>query len=287
MSKSVYDMVTDRVIEMIEKDKCLPWCKPWTGTRTAAFNRISKKPYSLLNQILLGNPDGSTSNEWATFKQWSDLGGKIRKGAKSRFVVFWKINEKMEKNEDGEEVKKTYAILKYYNVFHISQVEGVEPLPDGLNKDIEEIPTADELFNLYISREGIAFEQTASDKAYYSPSRDLIHLPLKEQFQDMHEYWSTAYHEVVHSSGHPLRLRRLESGAVAAFGSESYSKEELTAELGSAMILNQLGIETPKTFSNSAAYLQNWMNAIREDTHLIVSASSRAEKAVAYILNQA
>jgi antirestriction protein ArdC len=92
-------MVTDRIIEELEKGR-IPWNKPWTGVRSGAFNRISKKPYSLLNQMLLKH-DG----EYATFKQWSELGGKIRKGEKSEIVVFWKIVEKEETNDNGETVK--------------------------------------------------------------------------------------------------------------------------------------------------------------------------------------
>ena len=76
----------------------------------------------------------------------------------------------------------------------------------------------------------------------------------------------------------------METGTVAAFGSETYSKEELVAELGSATILNTLGIETTKTFRNSTAYIQNWLQVLKNDNKFIVSAASKAEKAVALIL---
>ena len=85
MSKSVYEIVTERIIEQLENG-VIPWEKPWTGVRSGAFNRVSKKSYSLLNQMLLKH-----EGEYATFKQWSDLGGHIRKGEKSEMVVFWKI----------------------------------------------------------------------------------------------------------------------------------------------------------------------------------------------------
>lgn len=87
---NVYDMVTNRIIAELEKDK-IPWQKPWTGVRSGAYNRITKKPYSLLNQMLLQH-----TGEYATFKQWQDLGGHIRKGEKSEIVVFWKIFESKE-----------------------------------------------------------------------------------------------------------------------------------------------------------------------------------------------
>ena len=123
MSKSVYEMVTDRIIEQLENG-VIPWKKPWTGVRSGAFNRISKKPYSLLNQMLL-----KFDGEYATFKQWQDLGGHVRKGEHSEIVVFWKIQPVEEEQEDGTKVVKQIPLLRYYNVFHISQVDGVEPLP--------------------------------------------------------------------------------------------------------------------------------------------------------------
>ena len=107
---------------------------------------------------------------------------------------------------------------------------------------------------------------------------------MKEQYSIINEYYSTTYHELIHSTGHKNRLNRLQTGAIAAFGSEEYSKEELVAEIGSATIMNMLGIETTKTFRNSAAYIQSWLKVLRSDNKFIVSASSKAEKAVKYIL---
>ena len=279
MSTNVYQLVTDRIIEELQKGN-IPWEKPWTGVRSGAFNRISKKPYSLLNQMLLKH-----EGEYATFKQWSELGGKIRKGEKSEIVVFWKIFEKEEINDKGEKEKVTIPLLKYINVFHISQVEGVEPLKQPFN-EVTPIEEADKIIIDYVTREHITFEEKASDKAFYSPSRDCVVVPMKEQYKHINEYYSTTFHELTHSTGHPSRLDRLKTGAVAAFGSETYSKEELVAEIGSATILNTLGIETAKTFRNSAAYIQNWLHVLQNDNMFIVSAASKAEKAVAYILGE-
>ena len=109
---------------------------------------------------------------------------------------------------------------------------------------------------------------------------------MKEQYQEISEYYSTTFHELTHSTGHKNRLNRLESGAVASFGTETYSKEELVAEIGSASLMNLLGIETIKSFRNSTAYIQNWLQVLRNDNKFIVSASSKAEKAVNYILGE-
>ena len=279
---NVYEMVTNRIIAELEKGK-IPWEKPWAGVRNGAYNRITKRPYSLLNQMLLQH-----SGEYATFKQWQDLGGHVCKGEKSEIVVFWKIFESKEANPDTGEIEiKKIPLLRYYNVFHISQVEGVEPLaPEQLNDEVEPIEAGDKIITDYITREHLNFIECKSNQAYYSPSNDTVVVPLKEQYSMINEYYSTTYHELVHSSGHKTRLNRLQTGAVASFGSENYSKEELVAEIGSATLMSVAGIETSKTFRNSTAYIQNWLQVLRNDNKFIVSASSKAEKAVNYIIGE-
>ena len=281
MGKSVYEMVTERIIEQLEKG-VIPWEKPWTGLRNGAFNRISKKSYSLLNQMLLKH-----QGEYATFKQWQDLGGHVRKGEKSEIIVFWKVLPIEEEQEDGTKTVKQIPLLRYINVFHISQVDGVDPLPKEELNDIEPIERAENVLKGYWTREHIKVEHMAGNKAYYLPSLDMIHLPLFEQFKNAEEYYSTAFHESIHSTMKESRCNREEErkGKIAAFGSEEYSKEELVAEIGSANLMNIIGIETQKTFRNSAAYLQNWLSVLKSDVKFIVSAAVRAEKAVNYILN--
>ena len=274
-------MVTDRIIEQLENG-VIPWEKPWTGVRSGAFNRVSKKSYSLLNQMLL-----KYEGEYATFKQWTELGGHIRKGEKSEIIVFWKVLPVEEVQEDGTKLIKQIPLLKYINVFHISQVEGVEPLQKEELNDIEPIEKAENILKDYWIREHITVEHVKGDKAFYSPMRDLIQLPLFEQFKDANEYYSTAFHESVHSTMKESRCNRAEErkDKLVAFGSEDYSKEELVAELGSANLMNIIGIETRKSFRNSSAYIQSWLRVLKNDVKFIVSASSKAEKAVNYILN--
>lgn len=280
MSINVYELVTNRIIEQLENN-IIPWEKPWSGTIDGAFNRVSKKPYSILNQMLL-KYDG----EYASFKQWKDLGGHIRKGEKSEMVVFWKMYPIKEKQDDGTETIKTIPLLKYINVFHISQVDGVEPLKQKVTHDIEPIDKAEKILNDYWNRENITIEHVKGDKAFYSPMFDKIQLPLFEQFKQSEEYYSTAFHESIHSTMKTSRCNRQEDrkGKVVSFGSEEYSKEELVAEVGSAQLMNIVGIETTKSFRNSTAYIQSWLKVLRNDNKFIVSASSKAEKAVNYIL---
>lgn len=280
MKKSVYEIITERIIEQLENG-VIPWQKPWTGTHSGAYNRISNKPYSLLNQMILKH-DG----EYATFKQWSDLGGKIIKGEKSEVVTFWKIQPYEEENENGEKVIKQIPLLRYYNVFHISQVDGVEPKEQLKISDLEPIEEAEKIKNEYMNRAHLKIFEKVTNKALYLPIQDYIQVPCKEQYQNIEEFYSTLFHEIVHSTGHKSRLNRSDMQGIVRHGSEKYSKEELTAELGSATLINMLGIETEKSFRNSSAYIQNWLQALKNDNKFIVSASSKAEKAVKYILNE-
>lgn len=282
MKFDVYEMVTDRIIAQLESG-IIPWKKPWTGVSPlngGAFNRVTKKSYSILNQMLLGE-----GGEYATFKQWSALGGKIRKGEKQKIVVFWKVIHKTIQDKDGNDKEVGIPFLQYYGVFHISQVDGVEPLNKEELKDVDPIPEADEIIDSYVKREGIKYQEIASNEAYYSPLDDRVVVPMKSQFENANEFYSTAFHELTHSTGHKSRLDRIHIG-VAAFGSKEYSKEELVAELGAAGMLNLLGIEIPETFKNSTAYIQSWIRALRNDKKMIVMASSKAEKAIAYILGR-
>lgn len=275
---NVYEMVTNRIIDQLSKGD-IPWHKPWHGINSGAYNRVSKKPYSLMNQMLLSH-DG----EYATYKQWHDMGGQVRKGEKAEIVVFWKMID-VKEEKDGETNKKKVPMLRYYSVFHVSQVDGVEPLDRGDAVEHEPIAEAEKIKNDYMEREGIEIKEIFSNDAFYSPMGDFINIPAKEQYDDVAEFYATLFHEVVHSSGSETRLNRFSKNEkLAKFGSEDYSKEELVAELGSAFLMNSVGIETPDTFKNSAAYIQSWLNVLKNDPKMIVSAAGKAEKAAEFIL---
>lgn len=279
MANNVYQMVTDRILAIMAEGK-IPWHKPWTGTVDGAFNRVSKKPYSLLNQMML-----SQSGEYASFKQWKELGGHIKKGSKSEMVVFWKIQQAPEVDAEGNEKGKLIPILRYYNVFHISQVDGVEPLGiDKPTRDNQPIESVHACLGDYAEREGIGLSIGNGNKAFYMLSRDSIVIPGLDQFDCSEEFYSTWAHESIHSTMKENRCDRTNDNKKVAFGSTNYSKEELVAEIGSANILNYFGVETEKTIRNSAAYIQNWMKVLKDDPRMIVGASSKAEKATNYIL---
>lgn len=274
----VYSIVTARIISQLEQGY-IPWKKPWANCLDGTFNRITRKPYSLLNQLLLVH-----EGEYATFKQWERIGGRVKKGEKAEQVVFWKMQDCIEKNEAGEPVKKQVPLLRYYNVFHISQVSNVLPLEKTDDYATEPIERAETALQGYVEREGIQLHLGESNQAFYRPSDDSITLPQITQFANAEEFYSTAFHECGHSTLKYFRCNREAENQGAYFGSEGYSKEELIAEICSAAILHSIGIETPETFQNSCAYIQNWLKVLKNDKRFIVSATGKAEKAAKYIL---
>lgn len=272
-------MVTERIINQLEKGE-IPWKKPWAKCLDGTFNRVTRRPYSLLNKLLLLH-----GGEYATFKQWEQVGGRVKKGEKAEIVVFWKMQDLAEKNENGDIEMKQIPLLRYYNVFHISQVDNVLPLIKTENFGTKPIEKAEKILHEYIDREHIALSVRESDKAFYSPMTDSITIPQITQFEHAEEFYSTAFHECGHSTLKASRCDREAENKMALFGSEDYSKEELIAEITSAAIMHHIGMETPATFNNSTAYIQSWLNALKNDKKLIVSASGKAEKAARYILN--
>ena len=270
----IYAEVTSRIIDQLEQGT-IPWHQPWISTGSC-ISHSTGKTYSLLNQMLLGKP-----GEYVTFKQCTDEGGKVRKGEKSRMVVFWKWMQ-VKDEETGEE--KEIPFLRYYNVFHIDQCEGltakhIVPLPETPATPDQ---TAENIITDYLSRSGINLNHEKGNRAFYRPTSDSITVPLIFQFTETAEYYGTLFHEMTHSTGHESRLNRLEK--TAFFGSEAYSKEELIAEIGAAALVNHTGLETASSFRNNTAYIQNWLQALKNDKRFIVSAAGKAEKAVSLIL---
>ena len=299
----IYAEISNRIIDQMEQGT-IPWQKPWVASGSCV-SYATGKPYSLLNQMLLGRP-----GEYATFKQIQQAGGYVKKGQKASIVVFWKwLEQEDEETGDregaqatsGEDTtvpqprscdakrgsrRKEIPFLRYYNVFHIDQCEGlkprhVEPLPQTANADQK----AENIICGYLRTSGVKLNHEAGDRAFYRPSTDAITLPLLAQFKETAEYYSTAFHELVHSTGHAKRLNRI--AGTAYFGSEAYSKEELVAEIGASALVNASGLETAESFRNNSAYVQNWLQVLKSDKRFIVSASGKAEKAVALILGSA
>ena len=121
--------------------------------------------------------------------------------------------------------------------------------------------------------------------AAYSASIDTVMMPNRNQFHRVEGYYSTLFHELVHSTGHRNRLHRPAVHDIN-FGSEKYSKEELIAEIGAAFLCGHTGIENQKTLENTSAYVKSWVEKLENDKKLIVTAASAAQKAVDYIVGE-
>src|SRR5713101_1353716 len=269
---SVYEIVTAQVIKQLESGVA-PWRKPWRTLPPA--NLISKKPYRGINVFLLALA-GNGSQYWLTYRQAQALGGNVRRGEHGTEIVFWKFDTFETETTDGETEERKSAFLRYYTVFNLEQTEGL--------KALLALPPASPIESAEAIVKGMpnppAFEQDA--QAAYIPSRDVVTMPSRTAFDSQAEYYSTFFHELTHSTGHTKTLAREGFDTPQKFGSDSYSREELIAEMGSAMLCGVAGIEQG-TLANSAAYLKTWIERLKSDSRLVVSAASAAQKAADYI----
>jgi len=272
MSK-VYDYVTQEIIRKMKEEKVSPWQKPWIMGNQV--NYVTQKPYRGVNTLLL-----SRSGEYLTFNQIKQKGGKIKKGSKSEMVIFFKPIDKSNKDSETDaENKDKYVVLRYYKVFHLSDIEGIESRMKAkqINNPIEE---AENVIKNYKDCPDITYQEP--DRAYYNKLNDKINVPGINQHKTAEEYYQTTFHEIIHSTGHEKRLSRFKDNEMVHFGSESYSKEELIAEIGAAMLAGITGIVN-KTINNSVSYINSWIQQLENDSTLIVKAAAQAQKAADYI----
>ena len=270
-----YQVITDRILELLEQG-IVPWRKPWKGGGEAK-NLISQKGYRGVNRFLL-NVANYASPFWLTFKQAQKVGGHIKKGEKSTPVVFWKLLEK-ENPKTGEQ--KNIPVLRYYRVFNLEQTRGIKaPEEEGMDaQPFTPIQRCEQLVAVMPSPPRIQHKRQA---AFYNSALDLVNLPKPESFESAEEYYSTLFHELTHATGHKSRLNRPSLVEVSKFADPSYAREELVAEMGSSFLCGRTGIETA-TLDNSAAYINNWLKRLRNDSRLVVQAAAQAQKAADYI----
>ena len=284
MNTKICDMVTAKILAQLDEG-VVPWLRPWVAFG-GAISRATGRPYSYLNQMILGG-----SGEWATFNQIRAEGGKVKKGVKSRPVVFWKIlggASKEIEDEGGETVEIRYRstpYLTYYPVFNLDDAEGIEPkylkkenMPCAVDAD----KNADRIAREYLTREGIRLKDgEIRDDAFYLVKADEIQIPHVNQFKSTAEYYSTLFHEIIHSTGADSRLNRKLTFDRTL---QRRAQEELVAEIGAAALCAFAGVQTPESLKNSAAYIEHWRDHIAKDNTLVVVAAGRAQKAVEFIL---
>jgi antirestriction protein ArdC len=280
----VYEIVNSRIMELLQQGT-VPWRKTWHSESNYPKNLVSKKEYRGVNLFLLGCQEYSNPY-WMTFKQCQDKGGHVCKGEKSTPVIFWKwVDRKGTADADQEETRNgKVPMLRYYSVFNIAQVEGIEapPSSETVANPFSPIQRAEKIMAGMPLRPDI---RHGGNQACYSPMLDFVRLPEPSAFQSPEEYYATAYHELVHSTGHASRVGRKGILEPSYFGSHEYSKEELVGECGAAFLCGVAGIEN-RTIENSAAYIAGWLKALKNDKKLLVMAAAQAQKASDYILNR-
>lgn len=286
----VYKMITERFLKALNEG-VIPWQIPWDQISKPHQNYKTKSKYSGVNVLLLmlsSRKMRFSSPYWLTFKQAKELGGNVKKGSRGTQVIFYKLWEREtgKVNAKGEKVKDEIPVIRYYTVFNSEQIEGIAfkgmERPQRHHNPIEE---AEKIADAYFKRDGApALQYTDETRAYYSPLADYVNMPKREYFHTSEEIYSTLFHEMTHSTGHKSRLKRFEETAKIHGNSGSYSKEELVAEIGSAFLLSEAGIDSQKVTQNQKAYIQSWAKALENDPKMIVQASGKAQKAVNHIL---
>lgn len=283
-SVNVYEIVTERIIEQLEAGTA-PWRKPWKASADGPRN-IDGYRYRGVNVWLLlteAQAHGYSSPYWMTFKQAKAKGGSVRKGEKSTVIVFWKRIRITDK-ETGE--PKIIPMLRYFRVFNLDQTEDVK-LPKRVAEEqaavteveLDPITEAEAIAAGYPAGPRVL---TNGSEAVYQPGTDTVTVPPLRAYQEPGEYYSTLFHELGHSTGHKDRLDRFKGDQ--RFGSHDYGREELVAEMTSAFLAAEAGIET--TAENSAAYLRGWIQVLREDSRAVVVAAGAAQRAAEHILGR-
>jgi antirestriction protein ArdC len=279
ITRDVYDIVTTLIIQKLEQG-IVPWKQPWKDLGPPR-NLITQRPYRGMNLLLLSGL-GYPLNEFLTFKQVKDLGGRVIKGEKAHLVVLWVwIDENSNKRMQDVKGRKI-PLLRYYFVFNASQCTGLPARAVQLEtKQNDPIEKCEEIVKGMPNRPNIVHNE---NEAYYHPLADFINMPKMQTFESSQGYYGTLFHELIHATGCEGRLNRKELVEQTNFGSELYSIEELTAEIGSCYLTSYAGIAM-NGLSNSVAYLQGWLDRLKQDKKFIVYASAHAQKAVDYILN--
>ena len=283
--------ITSQIVEALTKGDLPPWRKPWRCDRNAGShaNAISKRPYTGVNPLILevaANRHGFQSRWWATFKQWEQLGGRVVRrpadvppGRWGTQIVFCKPVTKTEIDDDGEETKDEFLVLRTFTVFNIDQVEGecLDHLRVGHGSlDTQEVEQRFDDAERVITATKAEISY-GGNLAFYSAEGDYIQVPHRSQFA-LPEFYETVFHELVHWSEVPHRLNWDRAG-------EGYSMGELIAEMGGCFLATEVGLPTAGDLTNHAAYLKGWLKAMQNDPKFIFRASSQASKAVDFLLS--
>jgi len=279
---NVYEVITSKIIKQLESGVA-PWHKPWkaSGKNGLPRNLVSGREYRGINVWTLLS-SGYASPCWLTFRQARQLDGHVRQGELGLPVVYWKFGR--HEVQDGDEIMEKRSVLcLYYTVFNIEQCEGLKIRPAEPSESQPEVQPIEACQRIVTYWRGKPVIKHGGDCASYSKLFDCVQMPERTRFDSVEEYYSTLFHELTHSTGHPSRLGRSSLTDFERFGDDNYSREELVAEMGAAFLAGYCGIEN-RTINNSAAYLANWLKALKGDSRMVLVAASQSQKAADLIL---
>jgi antirestriction protein ArdC len=282
---TVYRLMSEQLIaaltEAIETNSCPPWRKPFAeGGVPTSFQ--SGKAYRGINFFILWFR-GYTNPYWLTFKQLTELGGS-NKGEKGTRIIHWNIPEP-KRDETGEVTQYRPPFATYTYVWNYQQVDWQGNPPDLPGKQLSDFTPDEQAQQVIDNMPGKPLFTHEYGAAWYSPTRDTINVPDPAYFVSKDAYYTTLFHEVAHSTGHPARLHRFEATeGNAIFTKDSYSIEELTAEMAGSMLAGLLGLNPEAEQQNTIAYLRNWIKPLQDDIRMAVKAAAAAQKAVDHIM---
>ena len=279
-----------------EPDAKPAWRKPWTATAQSQHkNLVTSAEYSGANPLVLelyAALRGHTTPLWLGSGQAKKIGCFPKKGSKAARILRPQLNQYEKTDDSGQLIKdaegnaeiNAWVSYKVTCVFNVSDLQGKdekaqaalearikEAMGEQPRRDLQEIlPAAESVLRAWSVR-----TQFGGSRACYSPSGDVISMPDRETFQSLDSFYATWAHEQAHSTGHKSRLNRDMGGK---FGSKSYAREELVAELASVLIGCRLGIGCD--LQNHVAYLHSWADNLKEGgPKALIKALTDARKA--------
>ena len=286
----IYAEITGKIIEALDRD-IVPWHRPWMGGDCIPRSLATGRPYGGVNTIMLALA-GYSSPYWATFKAIKALGGNVVQGETSSMAVFFKwLNVEDVDPVTGVKEKKKIPLLRGFRVFNLEQAENIpaDKLPGDAFPVIESVDwnpvkKAEELLTEAVEADRIPpVQHDGGGRAFYRPSSDSVHLPARDRFDTAGGYYGVTFHELGHATGHSSRLNRGLDTKPTGFGSKSYSREELVAELTAAFLCGETGLDSSESLDNSASYIDGWRSKLSKDKKLIVTAAAQAQKASNWI----
>ena len=280
--------LAEQFLHLLE-EKNLEWKKEWNGLPSRPYNPISKTVYNGSNYfslLLTSIQKGYQDNRWCTFAQIKEQGWKLKPGkGQSGRIEYWYPYDREQKKaiswqefrEAGGQINDRYQLFsRVYFVYNGDMIVGIPKLEVTQNK-IQQV----ELVDTISGSMGVSISYHKSDQAFYRPVEDQIYLPYRQQFHSEYAYASTALHELSHATGSEHRLNRKQGGE---FGTEPYAYEELVAEISSCFLSSELPMgQTEEHLQNHKAYVQSWIQGIKEQPDALFRAVKDAEQAAVYL----